>query len=115
MNTVILGVRSLDESLENFRRVWKTGKAETAARIDFATPELLWNVLTAKRWDILKAMCGGGPMSIREIARRVDRDIKAVHGDVRALILTGVLDKTDDGRAIFPYDTVHVDFMLKAA
>lgn len=41
-DTVILGIRSLDESLENFRQVWKTGKAEAAARIDFATPELLW-------------------------------------------------------------------------
>ncbi len=76
---------------------------------------MLWKVLTAKRWDILKAMCGQGPLSIREIARRVDRDIKAVHGDVRALILASVLDKTEDGRAVFPYDTVHVDFLLKAA
>jgi predicted transcriptional regulator len=115
MNAVILGVRSLDESLENFRQVWKTGKVEAAARIDFATPELLWKVLTSKRWDILKAMCGQGPMSIREIARRVDRDIKAVHGDVHALMLAGVLDKAEDGRAIFPYDAVHVDFVLKAA
>ena len=114
MNTVIVGVRGPDESLESFRRAWKTGKAEAAARIDFATPELLWKVLTSKRWEILKAMCGNGPMSIREIARRVDRDVKAVHGDVHALTLAGVLDKTEDGRTVFPYDAVHVDFVLKA-
>ena len=115
MNTVILGVRSLDESLQSFRQVWKTGKAEPAARISFATPELLWKVLTAKRWEILRAMCGQGPLSIREIARRVNRDVKAVHSDVHALTLAGVLDKSEDGRTIFPYDAVHVDFMLKAA
>ena len=115
MNTVILGVRSLDESLQSFRQVWKTGKAEPAARISFATPELLWKVLTAKRWEILRAMCGQGPLSIREIARRVSRDVKAVHSDVHALTLAGVLDKSEDGRTIFPYDAVHVDFMLRAA
>jgi predicted transcriptional regulator len=115
MKTVILGVRSLDDSLERFRKTWKTGKAERAARINFATPELLWQVLTAKRWEILKAMCGQGPLSIREIARLVGRDVKAVHGDVQALTLAGVLDKTEAGRTIFPYQAVHVDFMLKAA
>lgn len=115
MKTVILGVRGLDDSLESFRKTWKSGKAERAARINFATPELLWQVLTAKRWDILKAMCGKGPLSIREIARLVGRDVKAVHSDVQALTLAGVLDKTETGRTIFPYQAVHVDFMLKAA
>ena len=72
-------------------------------------------MLTAKRWDILQAMTGQGEMTIREIARRVDRDVKAVHGDVRALLVAGVLDRADSGRVIFPYDAVHVDFTLKAA
>jgi predicted transcriptional regulator len=53
-------------------------------------------------------------MSIREAARRVGRDVKAVHGDVQALIQAGVLDRTDAG-IVFPYDAVHVDFVLKAA
>src|SRR5665213_3042339 len=68
----------------------------------FATVELLWKVLTAKRWDILQAMSGQGEMTIREIARRVDRDVKAVHGDVQALVVVGVLDRADSGRVIFP-------------
>ena len=40
--------------------MWKTAKAEKSARISFATPELLWKVLTAKRWELLKALCGAG-------------------------------------------------------
>jgi predicted transcriptional regulator len=75
----------------------------------------LWKVLTAKRWEILQSMCGAGPMSVREAARRVRRDIKAVHTDVQALLNAGVLEKTDDGQIVFPYDAVHVDFMLRAA
>jgi hypothetical protein len=38
-----------------------------------------------------------------------------VHGDVQALIGAGVLDRTEDGRVLFPYDAVHVDFVLRAA
>lgn len=79
--------------MKDFVRVWKTGKAEKSARISFASPELLWKVLTAKRWELLKALCGAGPVSIREAARRVDRDVKAVHSDVTALINAGVLDR----------------------
>jgi len=39
---------------------------------------LLWQVLTAKRWALLKALCGARPVSIREAGRRVERDVKAV-------------------------------------
>jgi hypothetical protein len=35
------------------------------------------------------------------------RDVKAVHGDVHALLIAGVLDKTKDGRIEFPYDGIH--------
>jgi predicted transcriptional regulator len=85
------------------------------AHISFASADLLWKVLTAKRWDLLKAMAGGGAMTLREAARRVERDVKAVHGDVHALLAAGVLRKNTDGRIEFPFDAVHVDFVLKAA
>jgi predicted transcriptional regulator len=54
-------------------------------------------------------------MSIREAARRVNRDVKAVHGDVHALLDAGVLHKTDDGLVVFPFDAIHIDVMLHAA
>ena len=46
----------------------------------FVTLELLWATLTAKRWELLKVLAGAGAVSIREAARRVGRDVKAVHG-----------------------------------
>jgi hypothetical protein len=51
MKTVILEVRSLEETLGDAARAMETGRAETEARIGFATPELLWEVLTARRWE----------------------------------------------------------------
>ena len=86
-----------------------------SARISFATPELLWKVLTAKRWELLKVLAGEDALTIREIARRLGRDVKAVHGDVHALLSAGLLDKAEDGRIVFRFDAVHVDFTLHAA
>jgi len=115
VKTVTLDVRTPPDSMEDFVRAWETGKPERSARISFATPELLWQVLTAKRWELLKALCGAGPLSIREAARRIGRDVKAVHGDITALLEAGVLTRASDGRIEFPFDAVKVEFMLRAA
>lgn len=115
MKTVVLDVRTPADSMAAVVRVWKSGKAGKSARISFATPELLWKVLTAKRWELLKALCGAGPVSIREAARRVGRDVKAVHGDVTALLNAGVRDRAAGGGIVFPYEAVKVEFLLQAA
>jgi predicted transcriptional regulator len=115
VKTVTLDVRAPSESMADFVRAWKTSKSEKSARISFATPELLWKVLTAKRWELLKVLCGAGPVSIREAARRVGRDVKAVHSDISALLSAGVLDRAEGGGIIFPFEAVKVEFLLQAA
>lgn len=115
MKTVTLDVRAPSDAMADFAQAWKTGKPRRSARISFASPELLWKVLTEKRWELLKALCGAGPMSIREAARRVERDVKAVHGDVTALLNAGVLNRAEDGRIVFPFEAVKVEFLLQAA
>lgn len=115
MKTVTLDVRAPADAMADFAHAWKTGKAQKAARISFGTPELLWRVLTEKRWELLKVLCGAGPVSIREAARRAGRDVKAVHGDVTALLDAGILNRTEEGQIVFPFDAVKVEFLLQAA
>lgn len=115
MNTAVLEVRSLARTLADASSAMRTGQGEREARIAFATPELLWEILTAKRCELLKVMCGAGPMSIREAARRVARDVKAVHGDITSLFDAGVLNRTPEGAVEFPFEAVKVEFLLKAA
>lgn len=115
MKTVILDVRSPDDAVQDFVSAWKSGKAQKAARITFASPELLWQVLTAKRWELLKALCGAGPVTVREAARRVKRDVKAVHSDLTALRKAGVIDRTEAGQVEFLYAAIKVEFLLQAA
>jgi predicted transcriptional regulator len=113
MNIVTLEVAST-ESVKRRTLASFNGRKQRA-RISFATPELLWKVLTAKRWELLKGMAGQGPLTIRATARCVGRDVKAVHGDIHALLDAGLLDKTEDDRVVFPFDAIHVDFTLRAA
>ena len=98
------------------RRTLEAFKGKSSALVSsFATPELPWKVLTAKRWELLKAMAGQEPLTMREVARRIGRDVKAVHGDVHALLDAGVLERTESGRFVFPFDAVRVEFTLRAA
>lgn len=114
MNEVTIGISNRESIDSRFLAVFET-RQKQGQFIGFETEELLWKTLTLKRWQILKVMTGAGELSIREVARRVDRDVKAVHHDVTTLLHCGLLDKTDTGKVIFPYDAVHVDFMLRAA
>jgi predicted transcriptional regulator len=113
MKVVTIGVASLDEVKSRVAGAFK-GEVQ-GSYITFVSPELLWSTLNEKRWAIIKVMTGQGPMSIREAARRVGRDVKAVHGDVQKLLLNGVLKRAEDGRVVFPYDAIHVDFMMPAS
>jgi predicted transcriptional regulator len=113
MKTVTLEVATLNDVKRRVQDAFKGRKQ--GARISFASPELLFRLLTAKRWELIRTMTGAGPLSIREAARRVERDVKGVHGDVHALIKAGVLKKTEAGLIVFPFDAVHVDIMLRAA
>ena len=113
MTVVTLQVSSLDDAKKRAAKAFRGQKQ--GALITFASPELLFKLLTAKRWELIRNMSGAGAMTIREAARRVRRDVKAVHGDVHALLDCGVLRRTDKGLIVFPYDAVHVDVTLRAA
>lgn len=51
-------------------------------------------------------------MTIAELARRVRRDYKNVHGDVEKLIEWRVVVKDEHGHVIAPYSEIVVDVCL---
>jgi predicted transcriptional regulator len=113
MKVVTLQVASLDDVKRRAQDAFRGRKQ--GARITFASPELLFKLMTAKRWELIRTITGAGPLTIREAARRVNRDVKAVHGDVQALLKAGVLQKTANGNIVFPFDAIRVDVTLRAA
>lgn len=83
--------------------------------LNFETPAAFFGRLTQRRWSIVRVMQGAGAMSVRELARRVGRDVKRVHEDVRVLLELGLIEKTDNGEIVCPYGDIYVDMHLKAA
>jgi predicted transcriptional regulator len=115
MKTVVFSIQTLDSTLGGFADAWKSGKGDVSAHIGFETWELMHKVLSPKRLEIVRVMTGAGPLGIREIARRVGRDFKGVHTDATLLVEAGVINKDGQGKLIFPYDRIRVDFEIPAA
>ncbi len=113
MRTVTLGLSSRRKTNKLFLEAFK-GKLQ-GEFISFESPALIFKMLSGNRWELLKVMAGAGAVSIREASRRLGRDVKAVHSDVQVLLNVGILQKTDKGQIEFPFDAIHVDFMLPAA
>lgn len=113
-NILTIGVSSIEETKQRMKVAFQ-GKQDATPRYSFPSRERLLGMLNPNRWGLIEALTGSGPLGVRELARRVKRDVKGVHTDAQALVLCGLVNKTADGKLHFPYDAVHVDFELKAA
>ncbi len=104
---------------------WEANLKEAARRsmqggyqgeyLNFASPSLFFGKLTEKRWELVQALQNEGVAGVRELARRVGRDVRRVHDDVTALLDLGLIEKDSKGKLICPYDDIHVDMHLKVA
>ena len=83
MTTLTVRLSSVADARARFVEAGKralSGKAgEVAPSINFVSYDEMHRVLAPPRLDIVKALTGQGSLSIREVARRVDRDVRAVH------------------------------------
>ncbi|WP_229263263.1 HVO_A0114 family putative DNA-binding protein [Duganella dendranthematis] len=106
MKTVKIEVRSAAEAMDDVIRTVASGCPMPYATLTFISQELLLQVLTEKRLQILHQLCGTSPMPVKELASRLDRDVKAVHDDVDALLNAGVVDRKRGGAISLPYDEI---------
>ena len=83
--------------------------------LNFETAGGFFGKLTERRWALVHALQGQGAMSVRELARRVARDVRRVHDDVAVLAELGLFERTDSGGVVCPFDAVHIDMRLTAA
>ncbi len=113
MRSVTLGFSRREESNDRFRRAME-GESQ-GALITFETPALLFQVLSGERWRLLEEMLGAGVLSVEDLGVRLGRESEPVQRDVDDLVKVGILRNYSDGQVEFPYDALHVDFMLAAA
>lgn len=103
---------------------WKTALRSAGRRaaarsyqgevLNFESAGSFFGRLTERRWALVHALQGQGALSVRELARRVERDVRRVHDDVTVLTELGLLERTDTDGVICPFDQVHIDMRLTA-
>lgn len=118
MNTLTIRLGTADDAKTRFVEAGRRasdGKLEAVApSLNFPSYDDMHRILAPSRLAIVKTLAGQGALSIREVARRVGRDVQAVHRDVTTLINAGVIDRTEEG-ILFPYESIHFDFDVIAA
>lgn len=67
---------------------------------------------TPKRWELIAALRQAGPLTLAELARRLNRDYKNVHTDVNQMIEWMAVERVDDGRLNVPWSEIVVDMKL---
>jgi predicted transcriptional regulator len=95
-----------------FVNAWKTGEYQ-GEYFDFESPAALFRVLSPKRWELLEKLQAEGPIGVRALARAVERDVRRVHDDVRALIAVGLVEKDDKGKLLVPFEEIQANFALR--
>lgn len=83
--------------------------------LNFETPAVFFAHLNERRWLLLHDLLGQGTVGVRELARKVGRDVKGVHTDTQILVDIGLLEKDVKGALRCPYDRIHIDMVMQAA
>ena len=74
-------------------------------------PSLL-RTLSVARWSLLQTLSAEGPLSIYELAKRLERDYKNVHTDVTQLAALRLIERQADGRITVAWELLRAELRL---
>lgn len=72
--------------------------------IEFVDPfsDDFFEIFTQKRMQLIRALMGSAPSSIRDLAKMLERDVKNVFGDLKLLNSRGLVDFKVEGKCKKP-------------
>ena len=104
------------DALDRFEAAWNRVQEGRAMRplevLSFADLPSLLRTLSPARWSLLGKLRAEGPLSIYELARRLQRDYKNVHTDVTQLAAIGLIERRADGLVAAAWDLLRAEFKL---
>ena len=113
--TLELRVGPPRDALDRFEAAWNRvaegGKVAPLQVLTLRDLPLLAATLTPARWMLLQRLSKDGPLSIYQLAKRLQRDYKNVHTDVTALARLGLIEQQRDGVAV-PWNVVRAELEL---
>jgi len=93
---------------------WEQGE-EVPHVVNFQDASRLQRILTPRRLELVRSLMDAPADSIRDLADRLDRDIRQVHDDVQTLAEYRIVHFCEEGGAkqpYVPYDTVKIEVEL---
>ena len=113
-----IGTEAPDRGFGRFVNAWHRAEqgelTETEVHLNFQDLSMLLAILTPRRLEILKTLRRQGPLSVRALAKTLERDYKNVHVDTRALEQANLLERTDSGTLQAPWDIIDAHLSLVA-
>ena len=104
------------DALDRFEAAWNRAaegrKARAISVLSMKDLPLLLRTLSPARWSLLERLKAEGPLSIYELAKRLERDYKNVHTDVTRLAELGLIERRADGSVSVPWETVRAELDL---
>ncbi len=99
--------------LEAGRRI-DAGEGYQGEHFSFRSLDLLFEVYTPKRWQLIRELQKLGPSSLRGLARALGRDVKRVHEDAAVLLDEGIIERNVAGKLVVPFDHIHFEADLRS-
>ena len=113
-----IGVEDAERGFDRFVKAWHKAEAcdieQAEVHLNFEDFAMLLSVLTPKRLAMLRSLRQHGPLSVRALAKQLERDYKNVHADVRALEEVALIGRTEEGLLIAPWDVIDAHVRLVA-
>lgn len=106
--------RGFDRFVEAWHKAESSGTERAEIHLNFEDFAGLASVLTPKRLELLKTIRQQGPLSVRALSKQVDRDYKNVHADTGALETVDLIQRTEEGLLIAPWDVIDAHVRLVA-
>jgi predicted transcriptional regulator len=104
------------DALDRFEAAWHRVNEGRAMRpleiLSFPDLPSLLRTLSVARWSLLQRLSAEGPLSIYELAKRLERDYKNVHTDVTQLAAIRLIERQEDGKVTVPWELLRAELRL---
>ena len=113
-----IGVEDAERGFDRFIEAWHKAEAgdteQAEIHLNFEDFAMLASVLTPKRLDLMKTLRQQGPLSVRALAKKLERDYKNVQADSAALEAVDLIQRTEKGLLVTPWDVIDAHVRLVA-
>ena len=113
-----IGVEAANRGFDRFIEAWHKAESDEILQaenhLNFEDFAMLISVLSPKRLELMKILRQQGPLSVRALAKQLARDYKNVHADVAALEVVDLVQRTEEGLLVAPWDVIDAHVSLVA-